>query len=115
MKKTILFPVVIVVMVVFLMGFLAAVRLYFFTGRDLKENTVRQQVASRTFTFPNIQLSIDVPEEYEIDDRSISIFLRSSGGEILVSRNATNFDTLEEYLNDVEKKTLLMYWEKVIY
>ena len=47
---------------------------------------------------------IDVPSGFNVQDKGLDFYISNVEGRITVSRNGTNFKTLDEYLNDYDKR-----------
>lgn len=51
-----------------------------------------------------MDFTIKVPLKYEIEEKAVSVVLSSTEGNILIGQNGTNFDNLQDYLQDLSKK-----------
>ena len=58
----------------------------------------------KTFKSKNIQFAVQVPKNFEVQEKIAYVDLISSVGRINLSRNATNFDSIKDYLNDFDSK-----------
>lgn len=58
----------------------------------------------RLFQSKNLQLSVQIPENFEIQDDPLTLTLISSTGSILVVRNGTDFSNLEDYMREFDTR-----------
>ena len=61
-------------------------------------------VALKTFQSQLMKFSIQLSNDFQIEEKFTTVILSSSKGEILISRNGTNFKNLKDYLNDLDTK-----------
>lgn len=59
-----------------------------------------QSISLKEFKSSEMDFSIDLPENFNVEEGSISIKLYSSNGEIWTYRNSTNFDNLTDYIEN---------------
>ncbi|MEN9407099.1 MAG: hypothetical protein RLZZ455_315 [Candidatus Parcubacteria bacterium] len=74
---------------------------------SVKSIPVNQQafkIESESFIFSQLNFSIDVPSDYVIEEKYSLVILKSNVGEIAISNNGTNFETIDQYLNDLGVK-----------
>ena len=55
-----------------------------------------------------MNFSIEVPSEYEVEEKSLMVILRKNQSEITISRSGTNFNSLDEYMPDHRSKNKLL-------
>lgn len=60
-----------------------------------------------------MDFTIKVPLKYEIEEKAVSVVLSSTEGNILIGQNGTNFDNLQDYLQDLSKKNKFTLTGKV--
>src|SRR3990170_5410701 len=68
--------------------------------------------APEVYMSASLKLSVVVPKKFNIEEKIISMILTSQDGKIIISRNATNFDNLSDYLQDLETKNNIITLEK---
>ena len=67
---------------------------------------------SKNYTFSTLKFSINVPNDYRIDDKSISINLIKGKNEINIGRNGTNHQNIDNYLNDLGSKNKIVFVDR---
>lgn len=72
------------------------------TPNDIPSPTISQ---SKPFKSSNLDFTVNTPQGYEIEEDIISVEFRKGRESISTSRNdATGFENLTEYLNDIDEK-----------
>lgn len=51
-----------------------------------------------------LKFRLNLPNEYQVEDKLGSVTISSDRGEIFIDRNGTNFENLEDYVIDLEDK-----------
>lgn len=64
---------------------------------------------SKTYTSNTLKFSIAVPESYMIKDTGISVSLYKNANAINVSRSGTNFNDVNDYLDDLSLKNKIKF------
>lgn len=59
---------------------------------------------TRTFHSSILNFTIELPIEYKITEKSISVVLKTNEKQIVINKSATNFDNLGDYLKDLNIK-----------
>src|SRR3989344_6308603 len=60
----------------------------------------------------NLKFLIRIHKEFQVEEKFTRIVLSNSIGEIVISRNGTNFDNLENYLQDLHQKNRVEFIDK---
>lgn len=89
-----------------------------FWYREKTNQSTKQQVTdttsqpTKTFESKVMRFSIETPVEFTIVNKEPVIELNSPKGRVLISRNGTNFDTIEKYLVDFDARRRLKISEE---
>lgn len=62
------------------------------------------QNANRTYRSKTLRLSITAPNKFTVKDEGIRVLFSNPEGVIIVSRNGTQFESLDDYLKDFDIK-----------
>lgn len=54
----------------------------------------------KTFESKTMKIKIEVPEEFNVEEKFASVKIKTSQGEISVDRNGTNFSNLNDYIKN---------------
>ena len=57
----------------------------------------------KLFGSKNLKFAVQLPVDFEVEEKFSGVIIESEGGEIILSRVATNFTELKDYLDDLEK------------
>ncbi len=71
------------------------------TDSPTPQPTVTQDI--KTFKSNLLDFEIDVPQNFKIHESHTAVELEGSGGIMLIGRNGTQFDSLNDYLLDFDK------------
>lgn len=63
-----------------------------------------ESTQTKNYYSKNLKFSIEIPSNFEIQEKFTSVVFKTKRDEITVSRNGTNFDNLEAHLDDLHKK-----------
>lgn len=98
-KRTSQFPLLTVFVIVIL---LVGAYIFYINKDNYSDTSPTPSNSSQTKTFRSetMEFEIEVPEGFEVEEKFTTVKLKNTKGEILIARNSTNFDSLEEYLND---------------
>ncbi|MBI2338650.1 hypothetical protein HYU95_05720 [Candidatus Daviesbacteria bacterium] len=59
---------------------------------------------TKIFKSKLMQFSVDLPNNYVAEERIGSAIITTPNGEIYIDRNGTNFDNINDYIEDLEEK-----------
>lgn len=68
------------------------------------ENRVEQTQSLKAFSSKSLKLTITVPTQFQVSEKFGTIKISNSNGEININQNGTNFNNLDDYLNDLKQK-----------
>lgn len=51
-----------------------------------------------------MKITVNYPKKFQLDDQSVQLILSDNGKHIIISREGTQFTSLNDYLNNVEEK-----------
>ncbi len=80
----------------------------------------------KIYNSESMKISFEVPAESSIEDKFASIAIKNKKGEILINRNGTNFDNLNDYMYsldgtrrnqislDLEEKKIISGYESLV-
>lgn len=63
-------------------------------------------------TSKDMKFSIEVPKDFEVEEKFTSLILKKGENYILIGRNGTNFDSLESYIKDLSEKNRFSFLEQ---
>src|SRR3989344_3329173 len=72
------------------------------TSQEIDMTNNKQDI--RLYTSQLLKFSIDVSPKYRVSEMGNSVYLRDNEKEIMVSKNNTNFLTIDEYVRELEKR-----------
>ena len=58
----------------------------------------------KTFQSKDMKFSVELPSEYQANEKMGSVNITTKAGEIYIDRNGTNFNNLNDYLTDLRTK-----------
>lgn len=58
----------------------------------------------RIYTSKAMKFSINTPIDFKIEERFFRVTLSKTEGNIYIERSGTNFDNIDDYLNDLDKR-----------
>ena len=61
----------------------------------------------KTFESKTMNFKVELPSKYNVEEKFTTVNFKVEKGEIIVSRNGTNFKSLDEYLSDLRTKNKL--------
>lgn len=67
---------------------------------------------NKTFTSDLLKFSIEVPENYQIEEKFTDVILTNAKNDINISRTGTNFETVGEYITELENKNSIVVTDK---
>src|SRR3989344_9093796 len=62
------------------------------------------QPQTKTFQSNNLNFSLERPINYTIEEKITTVLIKSGDREIILSRGATNFGSIEDYVKDLAQK-----------
>lgn len=68
----------------------------------------------KTFQSKNLKFTINIPAYLQIEEKFTTVILKSNNTQIVLSRIATNFENLEDYLNDLSIKNKLVIEDREV-
>jgi hypothetical protein len=107
-KKNVL---LIFVVFIFLAGAYWIFRVLNPSGQRSNEIAYLDRQYSRLFQSASLDFTVSVPDFYSVEEKLTIVRFEANGGQIDVIRNATDFDTLDEYLlnSDSQKNLEVSY------
>lgn len=63
-----------------------------------------QKELDTTFQSETLNFTVDVPADFESDEASTTVTFKNNIGEIVLSRNSTNYEDLDSYVTDFDSK-----------
>lgn len=70
------------------------------------------KASQRLFSSKSLDFSVELPKGFEVEEKFTTVVLKSSDGEILISRAGSNFDNIDDYLADLTVRNKLRFREK---
>lgn len=81
-------------------------------SQPITNNSIVSTDTSRKFYSKTLKFEIDVPAGFQVEDKYSTILLANSSGNIRIGSIGTNYNNLEEYINDLGKKNKLEFKNK---
>lgn len=81
----------------------------------LKQNNKQKSVllqTSKEYTSKFLKVTFTYPSNYTLEDRSSRITLSDPKGQIIIESNGTNYQTIDEYLDDLSQKNKFVISDK---
>jgi len=73
---------------------------------------VAQDQDNKTFSSSILKFSVDVPKNYQIEEKFTDVILTNNKADINISRTGTNFETVGEYIAELENKNSMVVTDK---
>jgi len=74
--------------------------------------TVSSGEQTRIYKSKDLKFSVSIPSRFQVEEKFTTVFMKNVSGEILLSRVATNFENLNNYLDDLSKKNKILITDK---
>lgn len=75
-----------------------------YSSTNSKAESTKSAEQTKAFQSKNMRFSINVPLDFATQEKFTTLILTKNDNEIKISRVATNFDNLEDYLVDLSNK-----------
>ncbi len=106
-NKFLSFIVVIIVAI-----FVGAIYMVVSSGNLYKNTSNNQSTSNQIYKSKAMKFSIDVPSKFQIKENLPTITVKNAKGEIYIDRSGTNFETLEEHLENLSNLNHLIISNK---
>lgn len=92
--------IILTIIVVFLAG------LAFYNQSKPKSNPTQPTstntlAETKTFQSKNLKFSITVPSIFQVEEKFTTVLISKGDNQIMINRNGTNFDKIEDYIKDL--------------
>ena len=73
------------------------------SGNLYKNTTDNQQASNQIYKSKAMKFSIEVPSDFQVEENLPTITVKNAKGVVYIDRSGTNFENLEEYLENLSK------------
>jgi len=91
------------IVVVIIIIFAAAIYMVVSSGNLYKNTPDIQPTSNQIYKSKAMKFSIDVPSDFQVEENLPTITVKNAKGVIYIDRSGTNFETLEEHLNNLSR------------
>ncbi|HLC94129.1 MAG TPA: hypothetical protein VJH96_01000 [Patescibacteria group bacterium] len=63
---------------------------------------------SNTYSFNDFKFTLNIPTSYQIEEQFTSVILKNPKGEIIIDKINTNYENIQDYLTNLEKKNKIV-------
>lgn len=101
-----------VLILVIIVATLATGAFVYYKSDTSQSESTRSTQQTKTFLSKNLKFSINIPSNLLIEEKFTTITLKNDDVKITISRNGTNFEKLEESINDLHQKNKTLMFNK---
>ena len=67
-------------------------------------NTLINTSDTKTYSSESMKFSVGVPTKFKVNEKFFRVTLASNEGNIYIEKNGTNFDNIDDYVNELDTK-----------
>lgn len=93
-----------VLILIIIVAILAIGAVIYYKSNSSQPESTKSAEQAKTIQSKNLKFSVEIPSDFEKQEKFTTVILNNNGNEIKISRVATNFENLENYLADLSNK-----------